>query len=297
MIRRIRAGSLDLAPTARSGWYDHQTWALEPLVVPERMPEASRLRLGESYRKALLDLFRGVLALTRETHVKQLLLPAGSAAPRVPPVIVYVRPELSAEPLVTYYRRRAESYDFIRKALLDTFGPAGLASIHRQTAEGPVAADLAAELEAVLAIFLGASATTARQLGMTPDARAAADEAAFRSWAKGAAADLDVGRDARMMVSVFYDPDRGKTKVRAFLGWSTRRVHVSFATPPTFEVIREGRKVDPKEMPEVRFVGTSYDLAYPVMAEVFVRTVLDRDEFRTHCDAYKTRSAILGHLK
>jgi len=59
MIRRIRSGDLDLKPTDRSGWYDYQTWALEPLVVPEKMPEAARLKLAESYRKGLLDLFRG----------------------------------------------------------------------------------------------------------------------------------------------------------------------------------------------------------------------------------------------
>lgn len=300
MIGRIKAGSLDLKPTARSGWYDYQTWALEPLVVPERTPEAPRLSLDEGYRKSLLDLFRGVLALTRETHVKQLDLPKPGAAPfgaGKPPVIVYVSPELSAEPLVTYYRRRAESYAFVRKALLDAFGPSGLAMMHRQTAGGPVAVDLATELDAIHALFLGASATTARQLGMAPDGKTDADEAAFAAWAKAAANDPDVGRDARMMVPAFYDRGRRKTKVWAFLGWSARPVYVSFATPPAYEVTRDGRKVDAKESPEVHFVGTSYDVAYPVMAEVYVDRLLDRDEFRKHCDQYKTRAAILGHLK
>jgi hypothetical protein len=298
MIRRIQSGDIDLKPTARSGWYDYQTWALEPLVVPERMPEASRLRLSTSYRKVLLDLFRGILALTRETHAKQLLLPAaGEAPPGVPKVVLYVHPELSAEPLVTYYKRRAESYAFIRAALLEAFGPAGLASMHRQTAEGPVAADLASELDAIHSLFLGAAAVTSRQLGMTPEGKTDADEAAFLAWAKSAASDPDVGRDARMMVPVFYDPGRRMTKVWAFLGWSTRPVHVDFATPPTYEVTRDGRKPDAKEMPEVHFYGTSYSVAYPVMAEVYVGRLLDRDEFRKHCDKYKTRAAILGNLK
>src|SRR5262249_39379532 len=76
MIDRIRAGTLSLAPRPNSGWYDHQTWALEPLVVPERMPEAPRLRLDESYREQLVALFKGLLAMTRETHVKQLIIPS-----------------------------------------------------------------------------------------------------------------------------------------------------------------------------------------------------------------------------
>lgn len=297
IIRRIESGAIDLKPTGRSGWYDYQAWALEPLVVPDRMPEAARLRLGGAYRKALLDLFRGVLALTRETHVKQLLMPSAALPPREPPVVISVSPELSAEPLVTHYRRRAASYEFIRKALLDAFGPAGLASMHRRTAEGPVAADLASELDAMRSLFLGAAAATARQLGMPAEGKADADAADFLAWAKVAADDPDVGRDARMMVPIFYDPARNKTKVWAFLGWSTRPVRVEFATPPRYEVTRDGRTPDAREMPEIRFVGTHHDLAYPVMAEVYVGTVLDRDEFRRHCDTYKTRAAILGHLK
>src|SRR5262249_22170748 len=82
MIRRIRAGSIDLTPTAASGWYDYQTWALEPLVAPERAAESERLKLEESYRKQLEELFKGILTLTRETHIKQLEVPApGARAP------------------------------------------------------------------------------------------------------------------------------------------------------------------------------------------------------------------------
>jgi hypothetical protein len=54
-----------------------------PLVIPEKMPEAPRLDLDASYRRQLLELFKGILALTRETHIKQLEIPAvGAAAPR-----------------------------------------------------------------------------------------------------------------------------------------------------------------------------------------------------------------------
>ena len=76
----MRSGEVNLEPTGESGWYDHQTWSLEPLVVPDRTPEAARLELGKRYRKHLEDLFRGALALARETHVKQLAV-AGAAVP------------------------------------------------------------------------------------------------------------------------------------------------------------------------------------------------------------------------
>ena len=41
MVKRLRSGELDLKPKPGSGWYDYQTFALEPLAVPEKMPEAS----------------------------------------------------------------------------------------------------------------------------------------------------------------------------------------------------------------------------------------------------------------
>jgi hypothetical protein len=33
------------------------------------------------------------------------------------------------------------------------------------------------------------------------------------------------------------------------------------------------------------------------MAEVYVSQLLDRDEFRRHCDRFKTREAILANLR
>src|SRR5262249_17198798 len=109
MIRRIRSGQIQLKPTEQSGWYDYQTWAIEPLVVPERTPEATHLQATESYRKQLVELFKGILALTRETHIKQLVVPmAGAAAPGLPKrPEIHIRPDLTVEPLATFYRRRA----------------------------------------------------------------------------------------------------------------------------------------------------------------------------------------------
>ena len=37
MIRQIRSGELKLEPRADSGWYDYQTWSIEPLAIPERI--------------------------------------------------------------------------------------------------------------------------------------------------------------------------------------------------------------------------------------------------------------------
>jgi hypothetical protein len=308
MIRRIRDDRIDLRPKPQSGWYDYQTWALEPLVVPDRMPEAKHLELQESYRKQLTELFKGILALTRETHIKQLEIPAPGAAPafgqKEQPVIITIAPELTAEPLATYYLRRAESYRFIRGVLDETFGAEALRRIYRLTAAGPVTANLATELDTMEGLFRGASATVARQLGLPPDAFATArpgrssdaDIATFQRWTPSLANDPDLGRDARMMVPLFFDRSRRKTKVWVFLGWTQRPLSVWFAKPPKAEVTKDGKKAQEGRV-ELKFVGHGDRLAYPVSAEVYVSDILDRTEFRRLCDRYKTRAAILEHLR
>ena len=105
MVTRLRNGSLDFAPTEASGWYDWQSWALEALVLLERMPEGARLTANVKYRRQLEELFKSVLALTRETHVKQLAvmclgMPPDPRRPLVP--VASIAPELSVEPIRTY---------------------------------------------------------------------------------------------------------------------------------------------------------------------------------------------------
>jgi hypothetical protein len=307
MIARIRSGQLDLQPRPDSGWYDHQTWALEPLVVPEKMPEAAHLQFGDDYRKQLLELFKGILALTRETHVKQLEVGVYGAAmvPMRPLPEIFISPELSAEPLATHYLRRALSYRFVQAVLVQAFGSTALEGMHRLTREGPVAPSLAAELVDMEALFNGAYVTVSRQLGMAPDTSVAvgspngagADAARFARWTQKLATDPDLARDARMMVPVFYDIARQRTKVWVFLGWTSQPVNVSFSKPPAAEIFDgKGAKVDSNTV-HLQFVPCQYELAYPVTAEVYVGKLLDRDAFRRLCDTYKTREAILAHLE
>jgi hypothetical protein len=132
------------------------------------------------------------------------------------------------------------------------------------------------------ALMLGAATTVGEELGM---AAAAEPEAGrFRAWAKNP----DIAGDVRMMVPVFFDRGRSMTKVWAILGWATRLLRVSYVAPPSVRVL-EGA-------PRVEFGAAGRRIAYPVFAEVYVSRLLDRDEFRTHCDRYKTRGSILQHL-
>jgi hypothetical protein len=63
---------------------------------------------------------------------------------------------------------------------------------------------------------------------------------------------------------------------------------------------REFRKAPEKPAhatPLVRFGQARYRFAVPVTAEVYVGQLLGRDEFRRHCDRYRTRDAILANLR
>jgi hypothetical protein len=305
MIRQIRGRRLLLTPRPDSGWYDYQTWALEPLVIAEKMPEAQHLQFDPSYSGQLLELFKGILALTRETHAKNLATPRSALPLSKEQHLFEIRPELSVEPLATYYFRRAWSYYFVRSILTDTFGAPALEKLHRLTAAGPVSPNLADELRSMESLFYGAHVTVCREIGMPPlpfpadraNESAPADPAPFAAWQAKLASDSDVGQDARMMVPVFYDPQRRKTKVWLLLGWATQTLEAKFAAAPALSV------VDPQGNPvadtatAADLQSSQYKLLYPVTAEVYVAKILNRDEFRRLCDAQQTRSAILAALR
>jgi len=305
MVKRIRAGTLDLRPSAASGWYDYQTYALEALVAPDRMPESKHLTLDESYRKELVGLFKALLALTRETHIKQLEVPTAGAAAMPARVVLHIYPRLTLEPLATYYLRRARSYRFVREVCQQAIGAEGLDHLRRLTAAGPVNLPLLAELRLMEALFQGAYLQTCEEIGMKPEEagslgspkETSTDRALLGAWLSSVGKDPDLGNDVRMMVPVFYDVIRKKTKVWAVLGIATRPLEVSYASVPTVEQIEgpDGKAVKPKDV-EVVFEDESRRIAYIASAEVYVSRLLNRQEFRDHCDRYKTYQAIVSHL-
>jgi hypothetical protein len=314
LANRVKAGSLSLAPNQNSGWYDHQTWALEPLVAPLRAPESTRVRHSDRYRHHLRQLFKGLLALTRETHVKQLEMVLAGAAGRHDPATIFIRPELTGEPLPTYYARRAQSYRFIRTVLEETFGPAWQ---DLPFTEVPTAYERVDEgLDGMEALFHGAHVRLCRDLGMEsdptvmPDRNPDADGVAFESWAARMTTDPDLSRDTRMMVPVFYDLQRRKVKVWALLGWSDRPVTIDFLqTPRIVEAVPEKQasrlqqlrrrfgKAQENAAPQIEFVAAYHRVAFPVTAEVYVNQLLNRDAFQRLCDERKTPTAILEALR
>ena len=214
---------------------------------------------------------------------------------------VEVQPGLSLEPLASYYLRRARSYDFVLRVLESAFGSEALSAMHRRTAIGSIAMPLDEELQQMRALFRGAYRATCAQIGLPPaldDGGAQADRDLFAAFRDGLAEDPDLGRDIRMLVPVFYDRLRAKTKVWAVLGVAERRLRVSYASPPAVTAIRDaaGEALAP-EVVEVGYGRDSYPLVYVVSAEVYVDQVLDREAFRALCDQHRTQAAILAALR
>lgn len=309
IVDRVRAGTLSLAPKEDSGFYDHQIYALESLIAPVRAEESSRVVGNEAYADHLVELFKSIYAAARETHAKQLSMAmCGMGFSSADHVIV--APELSAEPLPTYYARRAASYRFVRGVLDEAFGADAWRYLRRPTVDGPAVESLGIEIDRIEKIFDGAAAVVRRELGFPiedPSEPATADAiAAFRSFAASTDRDPDLSRDARMMVPVFFDVERKKTKVWTHLGWTTRSLEVSFLSRPT--VIDEpapsvigslARRLGfaKRATSVIDFRSAYAAIATPVFAEIYVKKILDRDEFRRHCDRFKTKAAILSNLK
>jgi hypothetical protein len=294
LIRCIRTHDIDLTPAGESGWYDHQLWALEPLVMPDGLPESSHLQLGKRYRRQLEELFKGLLTLTRETHVEQLVSPTCGA--RMP--FISISPWLSLEPTATYYLRRSRTYGFVRTILEEAFGESGLRGMHRLTTDGPVEVDMDTELSSMEQLFLGAYITVMRELGIDPGTndKQTVAAATYADWAKGCGEDPDLGQDARAMVPIFYDIERCKTKVWLFLGWSTQHLDIAFSRPPRVTIVDETGTSLPPESMDIKFEPVFKFLIHPVTAETYVDNILDRKEFQRHCDEFKTMRRIVDAL-
>lgn len=303
LVRRVRAGEIALDPDAGTGWYGRVQASLSPLLDLEKTPEGPRLGTTKEYRERLENLFRGGIALARETYIKSLVTPevptsAGARVPARPTVTV--TPGLTVEPLPSAYRRRSEAYAFVRGLLEDTFGPGALAATRRQTGTTFVKVALDRELAAMENLFLGAYVRATRELGLAADAALPADtlaraEATFDGWTKAVAGDPDLAQDPRMMVPVAVDAKRG-LRVLVVLGWTPRPLVFGFRKAPTVKLVDATTGADRTAEMDVAWDAQHETVDEPVVEELWVRRLLDRDELRALCDAKKTRAAIVEAL-
>ncbi len=296
LIDAIADERISLSPTAESGWYDYQVHALEPLVIPDRMPEAEHTFLSGRYKQELTDLFKAAIALTRETHVKQIEIPLCGAMP--PPIVVDIYPEISLEPTAEYFLRRAKSYTFIKKVLEDMFTAEVLKHQRRITPLGESDRPLWEELADMESLFYGAYGIISHQLGMVPQEIAGRnpqeDMNRAAKWITSFHKDPDIGADSRMMVPLFYDIERGQVKVWVFLGYTSKPLEISFHREPKARVTNLAGK---RTRAELKYHRIRQTMITPISAELYVNRLLNRREMQRLCQQCRTRSRILEALK
>ncbi len=301
LVRRIRSGEVDLAPKPDGGWYDHQVYALETLLLPEKGPEGAKLLLSKAYKTRMLEAFKALVTKRRETHVELVTTPPGSAKISPPPELV--APRLRVEPCPSYYLRTARSYAFLALLLDTTPGRPVLESIHGLKEDGERGPDLRAELASMRDLTLGLALLSAEDIGMKlpllDEEQAIRDrcEAAATRWLAHAKVDPDLACDPRVAIPIDHDPMRGVTRLWATVGVRLTRLDASYARGPRVKPV-EGDG-DWKTVEPSRLAAAHYLIPVDEFAEVQYKgnRVLSRPELRAVCDAKKTKEAIVSALR
>jgi hypothetical protein len=296
VVRAIRSGKVDLAPSASSGWYEYQIHALETFLLPEKGEENPKLLLTRAYKKRMLEAFQALMTKRRETHAREL--DAKSAAAIVLLPRAHVKPRLRVEPCPTYYLRTARSYDFVLNFLLAAVGEDGLASLHGLREGGERSNTLLEELRWMRELFYGLYLLSAEDIGMAPALRPdepvdrASCEAKATEWLASYVQDVDLKVDTRVSVPIYFDVPAQRTRLWATIGVRLAKLDVSYARPPKIKPAEgpgEWLDADPDQLEPVDYV-----IAVDEFAEVEIPGLqpLTRQEFRDVCSAKKTKPEI-----
>ncbi|MEO7110262.1 MAG: hypothetical protein ABI183_07490 [Polyangiaceae bacterium] len=298
LIIAIRSGQIDLTPTATSGFYDRQVYALETLLVPENAVEHDNLFLTKRYKEKLVETFKTILIEDRETHAKQAGEVDEATSYEAPPVDVY--PQLPLEPFATFYVRTARAYSFLDAFLRTTLGDAFIDGTPRLLEDGSRApASIGQELHDKAERLYGMASIAAASIGapspLTADEIASVDiataETNARTWLGAWSTDADVARDPRVVVPV--SSDGANTTYWAVVG--TKVLHMTAYYYPG----HEPTLVESVGAPLGKFVNldayllVGQSLVYQLPAD---RPPPTRDEFRALCDKGQTLADIQAAL-
>jgi hypothetical protein len=304
LIRRIRSGEVNLAPTESSGWYEYQVYALETLLLPEKGEEHNKLLLTKAYKERMLEAFKALITKRRETHARQLkTAEAPMSMERPPEKPLEVKPRLRVEPCPSYFLRTARAYAFLENFLEAAVGQESLASLHGLHKNGERSETLGDELRFMRELFYGLYLIAAEDIGMKTAIKEGEVESESQcydvamEWLKQAFEDPDLAVDTRVAIPIMVDFDRNVTRLWVTLGVRMTKLDSRFATPP---------RIKPKEgdgdwqQVEHRTLATSnYLIPVDEFAEVEVRgsVALTREELRAICDRAKTKEAIIEALR
>ncbi len=298
VVDAVRTGKLDLTPTASSGFYDRQLYALATLLVTDAAPEKDHLLLTRRYKQKLVDTFKAILIESRETHAKQLAIGAGQNISAPPPPPVDFIPSFEVEPFPTFYLRSARAYAFLAPLLRSLVGADFLATAHRVEVDGTRGTSaLDQELHQKTALLYGLALLSGRTLGMkdlpTNEELAAYPDAleVATSFLAGWKSSADVRLDPRVIVPVSITD--GMVHYWAVIGAKAVQVDASYV--PGYEPQVEsscpftGKWVARRP---VLFSLESLDVMRPVTS-----APLTRAELRALCDEKKTKDAIRAALE
>nr|AXL06669.1 hypothetical protein [uncultured bacterium] len=301
LVQAIRSGKVDLTPRENSGWYDHQVFALQTMLLPEMGEEHNKLALTKPYKKRMLEAFAALITKRRETHARQLDAPKATAA-APPRELEEVKPRLRVEPCPSYYVRTARSYAFLQNFLTATLGEETLKTIHGLRQAGEQKDDLAAELAAQRDRFYGLYLISCEDIGHKPELKegeVADDEACYKSaeaWLAKLADEPDLAEDTRVAVPIYIDPFKKSMRLWVTLGLRLTKLDARFVRSPRLKPAEgEGEW---KEVEGWKLHTASHLIAVDEFAEVEVPTLSppNREELRKLCDQHKTKEKIVEAL-
>jgi hypothetical protein len=305
LVRAIRSGKVDLKPKPGSGWYEHQVYALETLLLPEKGEEHNKLLLTKEYKKRMLEAFQAQMTKRRETHVRQLSKdkkdgPGGSYEPPPPPDSI--RPRLRIEPCPSYFLRTARAYAFLANFLETAIGKEALQRLHGLKQDGERKPNLHAELADMRDLFYGLYFISAEDIGLKPEL--APDETVDRErctelavdWLPKAFDDPELAVDTRVSVPIYVDRINGVTRLWLKLGVRMTKLEASYARPPHIKPVNGAVDWAPVER---GLEPSKYLIPVDEFAEVELKGLrsLTREELRAVCDREKTKEAIIRALR
>jgi len=297
LIRAIRNGTIDLEPNDDSGWYDHQIFALETMLMPERGAESNKLLLTKKYKQRLLEAFKALLTKRRETHARQIMATVDAKA--APPD--FIQPRLRVEPNPTFYLRTARAYNFLETFLKSVDNSGHLTEAHGLTRDGERDLALSMELAQIRDRFYGLYLVSCEDIGMKHELSNEevgdpnrAKKVAL-DWLEQVDTDPDLSRDTRVCVPAFVSQMKNETIMWGTLGVRLAMLEVEYETAPS---IRADENSEWEIVENYKLGKVTYLIPVDEFSEFRLsgRRVLNRKEFRKTCDEHKTKEAILENL-
>jgi len=308
LVKAIRDGQLNLAPTNDSGWYDYQSFALETLLLPERADESKHLLLTKAYKEKLLETFKTIMTQNRETHAKQLEMGKSDIAAMVVKTDLY--PLFPAEPFPTFYLRSARAYRFLIAYLSSVLDAKFLSETSRLYEGGgssklSLGQELHEKAELLYGLYFQMSDAVGAKPELLPKELEEFNEDSCREAAKkwlGISldslreetwfADSDVLKDSRVLVPVQRDILSKEVVYWGVIGVKVLKSNVEFV-----------KGSEPRDIVSACWTKEIKDHNYYLLAEQFAEITLPgdvppptRDEFRAACDEHDNAKDIEAAL-